>query len=462
MISPLSAVKQFWHCANGEQSRLEHISFEATDQQLPSVFNVGALAGGSVGAQALAAAQLWHHRTGIQQDVTINMRHALALFCSESLQRLNGRPLADIRSPLTTFFQAGDGRWIQLHANFAHHRAGIVRVLGCDQSEASVRDAIGQWQAAHLDARLADEGLCAAMVRTEPEWLKLPAAQSVADLPLFEIRRIGDGPPIPVGRNSVHRRPLSGVRVLDLSRVIAAPVAARTLAQHGAEVLAISAPHLPNIEPLLIDTGRGKRNAQLDLRNASDRTKMMSLCADADVFLQAYRPQALHDFGLIPEALVAANPGLIVVNLSAYGHLGPWANRRGFDSLVQSASGIAHAEGQAAQPGMPGKLPCQALDHATGNLAAFATMMALERRAREGGSWMVRISLAQTGHWLRAQQSSITTGSALTESEIQPWIQKSESPYGSIASIKPVEKMSATPPYFEIPASPVGTHAAQW
>src|SRR5262249_25345635 len=194
--------------------------------------------------------------------------------------------------------------------------------------------------------------------------------------------------------------PARGVRVLDLTRVIAGPVCGRALAAHGAEVMRITAPHLPGLPELDIDTGRGKLSAALDLRAAEDRERLTGLLRQAHVFVQGYRPGGLAALGFAPEACAELRPGIVVVTLSAYGHQGPWALRRGFDSLVQNANGLNVAEAEAAGVPAPRELPAQALDHASGYLMAFGAMMALARKAREGGSWHVRVSLAQTGHWL--------------------------------------------------------------
>jgi crotonobetainyl-CoA:carnitine CoA-transferase CaiB-like acyl-CoA transferase len=229
-------------------------------------------------------------------------------------------------------------------------------------------------------------------------------------------------------------------------------------------VLAVSAAHLPNLEPLVIDTGRGKRSTQIDLRKAEGRATLHDLVRGADVFLQAYRPGALAAHGCSVEELCALRPGLVYVTLSAYSHAGPWKARRGFDSLVQSATGIAWEEGKAAALPGPGKLPCQALDHATGYLAAFGAMMALQRRAVEGGSWLVRVSLAQTGRWLQAM-GRVPDGLQapdLAGEELSPWMQTMDSPFGKITAIAPVEHMAETPPAFELPPVPLGTHLPAW
>ena len=463
-MTPSAALNFLWQTAGGEPDALDVVRFVRPQAQLPSVFDVGSLAASTIAAQALAAAELWRLRGGTRQTVEVDVRRALAMFRSERYLTVDGKPPEDIRDPLTGFFQAGDGRWIQLHANFPHHRAGIVRVLQCDDNKPAVAAAIACWNAADLDARLAEAGMCSALIRTPDEWRVHPQAVALADLPLFEITRIGDAPPQASADAAAAPRPLAGVRVLDLSRVIAAPVAGRTLAQHGADVLAISAPHLPNIAPLVIDNGRGKRSALIDLRGSDGRACLAALAREADVFLQAYRPGALAAQGFSPQELCAQRPGLICVSLSAYGHVGPWKERRGFDSLVQSATGIAWEEGQAAGSPGPGRLPCQALDHATGYLAAFGTMMALQRRAREGGSWLVRVSLAQTGRWLQSMER-IANGLQMPDlgrDEIKPWLQQMASPFGTVSAVAPVEQMERTPPHFDLPPVPLGTDDARW
>ncbi|MGB7195467.1 MAG: CoA transferase [Collimonas pratensis] len=451
----------FWQLAGQAPNALEQLSFSHLARQLPSQFPVGALASAVIGAQALAAAEFWRLRGGSRQTVAVDQRHALAIFRSERYLLMNGKPPADPWSPIAGYYQAGDGRWIQLHTNFPHHRDGVLRVLQCADNRAAVAAAIAGWQATELDARLAQEGMCAALIRSPDEWLTYLQATAIAGLPLFEIERIADSAP---EMPRLGQRPLSGVRVLDLSRVIAAPVAGRTLAQHGAEVLAIGAAHLPNIPTLVIDNGRGKRAAQLDLRSEAGRQRLRQLIRGADVFLHAYRPGALAALGFSSDALQALRPGLVEVRLSAYSHAGPWAERRGFDSLVQSATGIAWEEGKAAGSVQPGKLPCQALDHATGYLAAFCAMTALRRRATEGGGWRVQVSLAQTGRWLQSMPR-LADGlqhADLSQAEVDKWRQTMRSSYGEISAIAPAEQMSKTPPHFDLPPSALDAYEASW
>lgn len=384
-MTPELALKHIWTTAECDPTALRSVSLSGTDPGLPSVYQVGALASATIAATGLAAAEYHRLRTGRRQHVMVEMRHALASFRSERYLRIDDGPPPALRDPVMGFYATRDDRWIQLHTNFPHHLEGVLKVLGCANDRAAVAEAIRGWDGATLDQTLADAGLCAALIRTPDEWAALDPAKAIAGLPLFEIERIGDAPIEPPRRGGAER-PLAGVRVLDLSRIIAGPVAGRALAQHGAEVLMVNGPHLPNIAPLVIDNGRGKRSAVVDLRDATGRETLHDLAGAADVFLQAYRPGALTARGFGPEELARVRPGIVYVSVSAYGHKGPWAGRRGFDSLVQSASGIAFTEREAAGWTEPKHLPCQALDHATGYLAAFGAMAALARRATEGGS----------------------------------------------------------------------------
>jgi hypothetical protein len=300
------------------------------------------------------------------------------------------------------------------------------------------------------------------MLRSPSEWGAHPQGQAVAGLPLLEIERIGEAParPLPGGAG----RPLSGLRVLDLTRVIAGPVCGRTLAAHGADVMRITAPHLPAMGDLDIDTGRGKLSAALDLRAAEEQRCLAQLVREADVFVQGYRPGGLAALGFSPEALADMRPGIVAVSLSAWGHAGPWAGRRGFDSQVQNASGINWAEAEALGVAPPRELPCQALDHAAGYLMAFGATMALLRKAREGGSWHVRVSLAQTGHWL-VGLGRLQGGFDVPEpggEEIKALLEEQDTAFGRFTSIRHAARLSETPAFWARPPVPLGTHAPMW
>lgn len=462
-MTPQLALDHLWSVAGCDPALLEYVSMEGNDPSLPSVFRVGTLASASIAAMALAAADCFRLRTGRMQRVDVNVRRALIAFRSERYLRVNDGLPQELRHPVTGFYATRDGRWIQLHTNFPHHLQGVLKVLGCDGDPGAVAEAIRNWDGAKLDQTLADAGLCAALIRSPREWAALDQAKAIANLPLFEIERIGDAPPEAPGRGAA-LRPLAGTRVLDLSRIIAGPVAGRALAQHGADVLLINGPHLPNIAPLVIDNGRGKCSATLDLRELKAREQLQALASEADVFLQAYRPGSLAARGFDPETLARVRPGIVCVSISAYGHAGPWAMRRGFDSLVQSASGIAYTESRAAGVDGPKHLPCQALDHATGYLAAFGAMVALARRAQEGGSWHVRLSLAQTGRWLQSM-GQIEDGWRVPDvayENVQDGLHDVDSPFGRVCAAAPAEQMSETPAFYARPPVPIGTDAARW
>jgi crotonobetainyl-CoA:carnitine CoA-transferase CaiB-like acyl-CoA transferase len=341
---------------------------------------VPGLAVGAVAAQLLAARDLVGAPLG---PLTLDARHVGLAFRSERFARLDGRPVGMGFAPLSRFWRTADG-WLRLHGNYPHHRAAALAVLGDD-----VETSAAAWRAEDLESAVVAAGGAAAAVRTAAAWREHPHGTAVAGQPLMSLRRVADGPP--------RRSPLDGLRVLDLTRVIAGPVATRTLASHGADVLRIDGPRLPDDRGGLIDTGAGKRHVVLDLAAADDRRTVEELLGQADVVVQGYRPGALDAFGMDPAALAERHPHLITVRLSAWGTAGTWRERRGFDSLVQAATGIADVYGG---PEGPGALPAQALDHGTGHLAAALVLSALARQRTEGGGWYGELSLAQTAHWL--------------------------------------------------------------
>ncbi|MDH3474092.1 MAG: CoA transferase, partial [Rhodospirillales bacterium] len=304
-------------------------------------------------------------------------------------------------------------------------------------------------------------GLVVAMLRGAEEWAAHRQGLAVAALPLFSIEKVDEAPLRPLGEAE---RPLGGLRVLDLTRIIAGPVCGRALAVHGAEVLRVTAGHLPSVAPLVVDTGRGKRSTELDLRNPAGRETLRALLAGADVFVQGYRPGALAKLGFAPEAAAALRPGLVAVSLSAYGHAGPWAGRRGFDSLVQTATGLNVLEAEGAGQDRPRPLPCQALDHASGYLMAFGAMAGLLRRAEQGGSWHVRVSLAQTGRWLQGLgrvQGGFEAPDPGPE-EVADLLEESESGFGKLTAVRHAAQLSETPAFWARPAMPLGSHPPAW
>jgi crotonobetainyl-CoA:carnitine CoA-transferase CaiB-like acyl-CoA transferase len=437
-----------------------------TDPILPTPFRIGETSAAALGAVGLAVSDLWELRTGRRQEVAVDTRQATASLRSGHYMKLDGAPVSTERNTVMGTYPARNGRWSYLHCNFPNHRAAALEVLGVPEDREAVRKAVAGWDALELEEAIIAARGAGGMVRTMEDWAKHPQAAAIASLPLMEIVKIGASPPEPLPAGD---RPLSGIRVLDLTRVLAGPTCARTLAEHGADVLKITAAHLPNIGYQEYDTGHGKLSAHLDLRQSKDLETLRGLVREGDVFSQGYRPGTLGDRGLSPEALVKLRPGIVYVSLCAFGHVGPWASRRGFDTVVQTVSGITHRQGElfpGAEPG-PQFYPVSAIDYLTGYLMAFGAMVALGRRAREGGSWLVRISLAQTGRWLVGRGEVSETElkdipKEFTAAELERWTTTSETPAGRLHHLAPVVRLSETPPRWARPSVPLGYHEPVW
>jgi crotonobetainyl-CoA:carnitine CoA-transferase CaiB-like acyl-CoA transferase len=459
-LDPAKALAALWQSPGQPEAALDSIKLTGAGPALPSSFAVGTLAQATIAAASLAAGELWRLRTGRRQRIRVAMRDAAIEFRSERYLRLDGAPPADYQDRIHGLYRCGDGRFVRIHANFPHHRDGTLKLLGCEHSRDAVSRALEHWEAEKFETAAAEAGLVATAARSFAEWDAHPQGRTVAGQPLFAIERIGDAPPRPLPAGD---RPLAGIRVLDLTRVIAGPVCGRTLASHGADVLLVSARHLPQMEPLVIDTGRGKLSTAIDLRQAAGREVLARLLHDADIFVQGYRPGAIAGLGFGPEEVARIRPGIVYVSLSAYGDRGPWAGRRGFDSLVQNANGLNMAEAEAAGAEAPKPLPAQALDHGTGYLMAFAAMTSLIRRATEGGSFHVRVSLAQTGHWLR--QLGRIDGLRCPDpgfEDVRDRLEDSESGFGRLTAVRPAAVMEETPPHWLRPSMPLGTHPPVW
>jgi crotonobetainyl-CoA:carnitine CoA-transferase CaiB-like acyl-CoA transferase len=461
MTTPAAALSDLWRSAGLAPDALDHARLSGADPVLPSSFHLGTAATAVIGAVGLAAAEIHRRRTGRAQAVSVEMRHALTEFRSEQLLRVDDAPVGEGWDAVAGAYRCGDGRWVRIHTNFPHHRDGFLALLGADYDRASVARALEGWEAPRLDEAAAAAGLPAAMMRSFGEWDAHPQGQGVAALPLIEITRIGDAPPEPLPPGA--DRPLAGLRAVELTRIIAGPVSGRSLAAHGAEVMLVTGPHLPSIPTLVVDTGRGKRSAALDLREEEGREALRDLIRGADLFTQGYRPGALAARGFGPEEVAALRPGIVCVSLSAYGRLGPWAGRRGFDSLVQTASGFNAAEAEAAGlPGQPKPLPCQALDHAAGYLMALGSLAALTRRAEEGGSWHVQVSLARTGLWLRGL-GRVADGFAAPAPGPEPGLmEETATPFGRMSAVRHAAILSETPAGWSRPAVPLGADPARW
>lgn len=437
----------------------ETAEIKGADPVFPTRYKIVAPGAAVIAATGLAAAHLWKIKTGRQQLVRVEGRMAAAAMRAARYLKINGERPPEDPEKITGFYQLKDGRWMYLHCNFSNLRDVNLKVAGAPPVKAEVEKAVAKWDGLELENAIVEAGGCACMVRSEEEWLKLPQMQTVAKLPLLEITRIGEAPPQPLPAGD---RPLANVRVLDLTRVLAGPTCARTLAEHGADVLRVTREDLPDMGTTDFDTGVGKLCTHIDLRDPAGDAKLRELVKTCDVFSQSYRPGTLARRGFAPEALAEMRPGIVYVTLSAWGHEGPWATRRGYDTIVQSANGMAWKPDNER----PAFLPVSEQDYVAGYLLAYGAMIALARRATEGGSWFVRCSLAGAGHWIRGhglmQPQEFSAAKPPTAEEVNAWMVVHQSPIGRVANLAPVAQMSETPARWARPAVPRGYNKPEW
>ncbi len=436
---------------------LTQVAFHGGDPIFASAYHLGEGAAVALSLVGHGANRLWVLRGGTCQSLSIDVRHAAASLNSFGFVSLAQGNLPAFQAPaLTNFFQCGDGRWIHLHAGFDEGQKTLEllgRKFPADRDDVSAFT--DQWNAFELEQFLGERGLCGAVARSASEWASSPQGQWLSRRPAVEIIRIGDAPPEPLISGA---RPLSGIRVLDLTRVLAGPACARTLAEHGADVLHIASPNLPTFDRFEMDTGQGKRQAYLDLTNQDQSQNLRVLAASCDVFSQGFRLGALARRAFGPENLAELRPGIIYVSETCYGVGGPWGERPGWEQLAQAATGIATAHGGE----VPALIPAAFNDYTTGYLAAAGVMEALRRRAVQGGSWHVRVSLAQTSAWYQSFGCDLDPTRATGLGDVEPFIQKRLSGYGEMGFLAPALGMSQTPPHWDLPSMPLGSGSAKW
>ncbi|GAB2518723.1 CoA transferase [Nocardiopsis aegyptia] len=481
MVSePDAATTRAWTAIGGPAGLTAKVSYRGAGRVLPAVLPVREMARATVGACSLAAAELLAARNGGPvPGVRVDEGAVATAFVSERHLLVDGRAPTPF-APLSGFWRTADG-WVRTHANYAHHRARLLAALEIDAGEehgGTTAGAVGAGAGGdrgaalvgRLTARLAELGAqevqervhaaggLAVAVAPAPD--RAPGGENAGGLPLAEVGIGGAGgrrlPAAPL--------PAGGVRVLDLTRVIAGPVATRTLALLGADVLRVDPPGLPEDPDSHIDTGFGKRSTLVDLDSAEGRHAFGALLDSADVVVTGYRPGALDRYGLTPEALAARRPGLVVARLCAWGWSGPWSGRRGFDSLVQAARGIAAIEAKPSDPSdpsvRPGALPAQALDHGTGYLLAAGVLRALTDRQADGRGRVLRFSLAGTADWLvhGIGPEPVGTGTYGAADHLT----ETPSPYGLLRHALPPVHYEGAPGTWAAPPTRWGTDPAVW
>jgi hypothetical protein len=369
-----------------------------------------------VSAALLAASALAGQRSGAALDAHVDRAHVAAALTSERRFLIDGRPAIASFAPLSRFWRSSDG-WVRTHANYPWHRAALLDALKAPEEVDAVASAMLSIPSLELEQLVVSSGGVAAAVRGLEEWREHPQGFALQDEPLVGHRVVGDASP---RRRTGSSLPADGIRVVDLTRVIAGPVCTRFLGVLGADVLRIDPPGHPDMQiGSTSDTLLGKRSAGLDLAPDDAIIRLHSLLDQADLVVCGYRPGSLDRFGLAADELHERHPGLVIVFLSAWGWHGPWAGRRGFDSIVQAATGIAEAESEDGST--PGALPCQLLDHGTGYLAAAAALDGLRRQIVDGGTHVRELSLARTAAWLTATGGRDETPNSSFDSSASTW-----------------------------------------
>ncbi|KAG0652966.1 L-ornithine N(5)-monooxygenase [Hyphodiscus hymeniophilus] len=464
------SMRHLWSSLGLPPEALSSLQLTGEGHGLPSSFKIGHLAQTSIALSALTAALIHSLRNNSRVPrVTVPLRHAAIEFKSERLYLVNGKSIPPPWGPIGGLHETVDG-YVRIHDNFPNHRSGALELLGC--SSAATREEVARsvatWKAVDLETAAFENGIVISALRSYEEWDTLSHSKAISNFPIT-IRKITPGPPgLPAHLGDGNDRCLRGLKVLELSRVIAAPVSGKTLAAHGAEVLWITSPHLPDLPALDRDLGRGKRTAQLDLTSDEGRSKLRDLARDADVFIQGYRPGGLAAKGFAPDDLAALHPGIIYGTMSAYGPVGPWRNHRGFDSLVQTCSGmnVSEAEhygaGEAARP-----TPCQALDHAAGYFLAAGISAALYKRAVEGGSYAVDVSLAGVMSYLRSLgQYEGKTGfecwNPSRPEEVEGYLETRDTVFGELRAVKHSAAVEGAMPGWDVMPKPLGSDQAKW
>jgi hypothetical protein len=460
-------------------STSDFIEITGQDPVLDIPYLIGEALAGSLGVQAAAVERIWQIRARDsagnsvheQQQVSIDIRAAVNSASGISNIYQSGHLIKTGLEDDPTFriYKTLDDNWIFIAGIYPHLRDGLLRLLNCVNTQASIGQAIARWDSRNLENAIADNELVGSVLRTQKEWRDSRQGKVLLKVPVVEIIKIGESDPEKfkdsTSASTKSIRPLSNIRVLDMTRVLAGPLASRLLAEQGADVLHISSPNLPYLYSALLETGFGKRSVFIDLKQQRDVQLLKNLIAGADIFLENYHRSGLAKYRLSPLDLANIRPGIIYVSESAFGEIGPWQNRRGVDQIAQMVTGIAAEMGSINSP----KLLPQGyyfMDYLTGYLAAAGACAALIKRAVEGGSYWVRVSLTRSAMWVqdlgRIDTTKRTFIHDITSEERAKYMMMSESPFGMLKHTAPVAKYSKTTSYFEYPVVPLGAHDPVW
>ncbi|MBF0126337.1 MAG: CoA transferase [Magnetococcales bacterium] len=415
-------------------------------------------------AGGILTSHIWESQTGRAQSLQVDQRVAALTLLSFMLQTQNGYPICypDTHRvwpayPIMAPYETRDGRHIYIDGVYPHLRDGLLDLLDCPNNATALSAAIKKRDARELEAEINRREMCGTIVRTREEWLEHPQGRLLNAMPMVKITKVKEGLPTGFVKGA---QPLSGIKVLDITHVLAGPMSTRALAGQGAQVLHLSGPNVFELFPFSIDTGHGKRNAFIDLKQEKDKLTLRQLIQKADIFVQGYAPGKFKRFGFAPEDLFAMKDGLIYLTVSCYGTEGPCGTWGGFEQLGQAASGLMAAHSSLTAPRL---VPAAVCDYLTGYLGTLGMLAALIRRASEGGSYHVEVSLARTAMWLLSlghRKDAEIPGQL--PADIGQFLVDHETCFGNIRHLRPVVEYSETRPHFKYPVSALGSSSPVW
>lgn len=452
-----------------------------------SPFRFGEAVAGALAARAVAANDLWEYKTGRRQKISLRVETAAATCLGGTAQTRKkneegvyegiqaSEALAHMVS-ITQPWKCADGRWFLPHFNLPHLEKKVLDVLQCEGTPEAVAAAVAKWDSEDLDRAIYEAGATGGIVYTPEEWLQHPHGKHLASIPVVTITKIGESDPVPLPEGG--DQPLSGIRVLELCRILAGPTCGISLAEHGADVLMVTAPQLPQVPNFVRDVSHGKRSCYLDYNIPEEAEKIRELAKDADIFLEGYRPGSMERHGFSPEEVAALKPGIVYVSVDCFGPGGIYSDRAGWDQVAQAVTGIAVTEGELEGYGDPKLTPVYACDFLTGFLGAFGAMLALRRRAEEGGSYRVHVSLCQSAMLLQREglldgKKRTEQGTEVPEFDGAPGRLPEElfeeyavcddgTIYGDLKSLGPVIRMSETNPRWAGTTPELGSSEPVW
>ena len=454
-------------CQNLDPGELQ---ISGIDPVMDSKFKLGEVAAAAHASVGVGVNDIWELKTGRRQRIQISVRSAAASLISNKfieIRQRNGeyQKLVDkdheFNRQLNGIYRSKDGRWVLPHFGLNHLRDRMLSLLEACPDQSSISKAVLKWDAIDLENAIAELNLCGGMVRGNSEWLAEPHGTVLSKKPVIEILKIGESDPEPIPSSI---RPLGGVRVLDLTRILAGPIAARTLAEHGADVLMVTAENLPQVHAYVADTSHGKRSCFVDIKENEGARKLKDLTIGADIFSQGYRPGAMEKLGFGPEELSEIRPGIIYLSINCYGFDGEFSNRGGWEQVAQIMTGLTTIEDESTKMNSPSLLPAAANDYITGYLGAYGALLALARRAKEGGSYHVRVSLCQTAMMIyrNGKIQNELAPKELSLREIADLSILSSTHLGEAKHLAPVLYLSETPPFWEMPTPKLGGNNAEW